>query len=212
MHFKTPYFFILAGLALLTASPASAQTVPATLSLSPATTVAQAGQTVTFTVVLSGGSDMGSYDFNLFLGSANLSYGGGSTFVFNPAAGFTSFPSSTVFGNNMEVSAGYPTNTSAGTQAGLALGSFSVVYGGPVGVTVPITLGLPGDAGAGGSQVFRLSDSSNELGAVTGASLTGVPPVPAPEPSALWTLSIGAALLGGVALLTVQAKKRSVTL
>lgn len=188
---------MLALTLLACASPAGAQT-PTTLSLSSPVSVAQQGQQVTFTVLLDGGSDIGGYDFSVYLNSPLLSFAP-SGFTFNPAAGFTAgapFTFSAITGNQLEASSAINAGTPGlGPQAGTALGTFTVlVNNAPTALDLTqITFGAIGDPFNGDSQVENSEGTQNILTATTPASLTLLP---APEPSGLITYVLGAAGVG----------------
>jgi hypothetical protein len=180
------------------ASAGQAQTspdLPAMLSLSPSAATAQFGQDVTFTVLLNGGNNIAAYDFNVSLDPSCLAFvDPASPFTPDAGSGFAIKVSDGSSGGTMETSSFDLSDL--GTQSNTPLGVFTVVVtdvptnGATTWIAFGPTSGFgsSGTALTGGSEVDDDGDV-NMLSGVAGANLTLLP---APEPSGLCILMIGA--------------------
>ncbi len=194
------FFYALAGIATICLDPTARAQAPVTLSLTSPVSAATSGDTLTFTLSMTGGTNVGTYTTRVSVDSNYLSFVGASPFT-ETFAGFDTKLQDSVNSGALDISYGtFGTNVS---NAGImALGTFQVkvLSALPVGGTF-LTLAAPsGAASADPSSVLDGDQGTNELTAVTGAS---VMPAPAPEPPAGLTILVGAAALG---ILTIRRR------
>ena len=195
------------GLAL--AGGQTAAQAQVTLSLSPTALTAASGTTATFTVSLTGGGNLGGFDFNVMLDPTYLSFVGASPFMSGSTNPFDTE-------NLNELSSPGDLRVAYG-QVGLpvsnanttALGTFqvSVLRALPAGGTA-ITFGAPGSADdpTNGSGVFDL-DTNNVLTGTSGARLA--PAAAVPETSTALTLCLLLTLAAGGLALQVRRRTAS---
>lgn len=196
----------VAGLALIGAPASRAQTNSATLSLSPVVATAASGSISTFTVSLTGGTNLGYFDLNVLLDPNYLSFVGTAPFI---SAASNPFSSQLIdsLSSTGDLRASYGTFGAAVDNTGktTVLGTFQV----DVLKTLPtagtaLSFGPVGSANTGGSEVADASTGANVLKGTTGARLN--PPAAIPEASQGTVLGLCLLGLGGLAF---TARRRS---
>jgi hypothetical protein len=205
-----------AGLLFICYQPTYAQVVPtATLSLSPPAAVVSVGSIETFDVYLTGATDVGIYDINIYLTPSLLEFVGAAPFTSTDA----SLPAQLVDQLNtpgdLEISYGEEPSATTGVDSitPTELGSFQVEDLTDLPTTgSQITFGAPGDPSGTvsdptdrGSEVDDYFTGDNELLSSTSATLTNNAS-PAPEPSQIGMLALMGLGLGG---LLVRAHRKS---
>jgi MYXO-CTERM domain-containing protein len=197
----------LGALLGLGAAPrAGAQTpAPVTLTLTPAVTVVAPGtQNVTFTLDLTGGTDIFAYNTTITLNNTYLTFTSTTPFV-STFSGFDLMVANTVTGGN-SLNVSYAafnnpsvnnTNSTTGLPLTTALGYFTanVSATAPTGLTAIALSGI--SSAANGSDVIDQTTQANELTAVAGSAVTVAS---APEPSQDAALGVGLLGLGALAL------------
>lgn len=185
-------FCALAGLSLL--GIGSAAQAQATLSLTPLVLTASQGDTITFILDLTGGTNVGVYTTRVTLDPTILSFVGTAPFT-ETFSGFDSPITDTVSSPGV-LDISYGAFGAAINNVGpTELGTFQVQVNSPLpALGTPLTLTAPsGATSADPSSVTNAGTGANELTAVAGTMLT---PDPAPEPSGALAALIGAAGLG----------------
>ena len=196
------------GLLLIGAQASRAQAV---LSLTPAASTAASSSVVTFAVNLTGGTNIGIYDFNILFDPSQLSLIGTSPFTNTDTTDFPTPITDTLSSpGDLRVSfAENFTNLAGINNVGpTTLGTFQVMVAGPLpDAGSAITFGPVGSANTGGSEVDDATTTDNVLTAATGAVL--LPPAAVPEASSAASTGLLLALgLGGMVF--VARKKKAV--
>lgn len=181
--------FGISFMALGSTARAQTQTI---LSLTPGVAAANNGDTVTFALNLTGGTDISVYTTSVSIDSTYLSFVGATPFT--PISGTfdTQLANSVQSGGLLNISFG-TLGTGVNNSGTIELGTFQVL----VNATLPaagtaITLATPSGATSfGPSSATNADTNANELTSVTNAAL-----LPAPEPSAALALLLGTGLLG----------------
>ena len=189
----------IAGLLLVGGPASQAQTNSATLSLSPVAATAAPGSISTLTVSLTGGTNLGFFDFNVLLDPNYLSFVGIAPFTSAPSNPFSSQLIDSLISTS-DLRASYGTFGPAVDNSGRTtiLGTFQVdiLKSLPTAGTT-ISFGPPGSANAGGSEVADASTGANVLKGTTGARLN--PPAAIPEASQGTAFGLCLLGLGGLA-------------
>jgi MYXO-CTERM domain-containing protein len=195
----------LGALLGLAATPQANAQTPVTLTLTPSVMVVAPGtQNVTFTLDLTGGTDIFSYNTNISLDNSYLTFTSVSPFVSTFTGFDTSLANTVTGGTSLNVSyAAFNnpsvnnTNATTGLPLTTALGYFTanVSATAPTGLTTIVLAGMSTDAS--GSAVINQTAGTNELTAVDGSTVTVAA---APEPSQTAALGIGLLGLGALAL------------
>ena len=197
-HHKT-YVLALASITVLGMDPAAQAQAPVALSLGSPIATAVQGDTLTFTLNMTGGTNVGTYTTRVSIDGNYLSFIGASPFT-ETFSGFDTKLQDSVNSGALDISYGtFGTNVdNVGT---VTLGTFQVklLSALPVGGTF-LTLAAPsGAASADPSSVLVGDTGVNELTTVTGASVMPTPAA-APEPTTGLTTLVGAAALGILAV------------
>lgn len=196
-----PAALIAVGLLL-----AGGQAVQAQTGLSLVQT-SSSGSTTTFAVNLTGGTNLGAFDFNVLIDPAYLSFDGTSPFTSSAGNPFDTPLADTLSSPN-DLRVTYAQLGSAITNVGTTtLGTFQVDTLQPLPAAgTALSFGAIGDPSAptNGSQVYDPAGNP-VLSSVTGAVLT---PAAAPVPEASSVVSLG--LLLGLGAFCVSRRRRPV--
>lgn len=185
-------FAALAGIALMALGMPSRAQTQTILSLTPAISTANSGDTVTFALNLTGGTNVSGYTTSVSVDSTYLSFVG--TAPFTPASGTfdTQLANSVASGGPLDISFG-TLGAGVNNSGTIELGTFQLLVTAPLPtVGTAITLAAPSGASSfDPSSVTNADTNANELTSVSNAAL-----LPAPEPSAALALLVGTGLLG----------------
>ena len=191
---------VFSALCLLLAGGQTAQAQTG-LSLVP---TSLSGSTATFTVNLTGGTNLGAFDFNVMADPAYLSFVGTSPFISSAANPFdTPLADTLSSADDLRVTFGQfgAAIDNAGT---VALGTFQVTLLQPLpaaGTALSFgPVGVP-DAPTNGSEVYD-ADGNPVLSSVTGAVVS-----PAAVPEASSVISLGLLLLLGLGTFRVSRRR-----
>ena len=184
---------------------AGGQAVQAQTGLSLVQT-SSSGSTATFAVNMTGGTNLGAFDFNVLIDPAFLSFAGTSPFTSSPGNPFDT-PLADMLSASNDLRVTYGQFGSAITNAGTTtLGTFQVttLQALPAAGTALSfgAIGVP-DAPTNGSEVYD-ANGNPVLSSVTGAVLT---PAAAPVPEASSVVSLG--LLLGLGAFCVSRRRRA---
>jgi len=177
-----------------------------TLSLSPAASTAASGATSTYTIFLTGGSNLSGFDTNIIIDPIYLSFVGTAPFISATTNPFNAqIRDGLTSAGDLRVAFGDLGTTAVNNPGTTALGTFQV----NVLKTLPTTgtalsFGPVGSANTGGSEVADASTGANVLKGTTGARLN--PPAAIPEASQATVLGLCLLGLGGLAF---TARRRS---
>lgn len=176
---------------LLANTPAALGQGTPVLSLTPSVATASAGSTVTFTLNLTGGTNIGYYNTSIMIDGAYLSFSGAQPFV-STFSGFDFQGADTVNGTTAKpnLNASYVafsnpavnnTDPITGLPLTTALGYFQAIVkpAAPIGITL-LSLASASTT-VSGSAVVNATGTDNELVTVNGSTLT-IAPLSLPAP------------------------------
>ena len=189
------------GLLLAAGQPAQASVAPVVLSLTPLTSTAAFGSTVSFTVNLTGGTNLAGFDFNILLADpTSLSFVNPPLLASANTNPFTSLiMDSLVSPSDLRGSYGDLSGTAINNPGTTVLGTFQVkVLKTLTTAGTTVSFGAVGSANIGGSEVDDATVGHNVLTGTTGATLTPSAAIPEASQGAIFGLCLLG--LGGMIL------------